>query len=408
MTPGRLAKALLRQISVSWREQPNQKDIDELEANIARVGLVVRVRWAIVAALAVFSIVAAVIYSSDGRIGGIWHHMAVPAAALGVVLLYNAYYQVNYRRFGNLAMFNVVQLVLDILVVTLLIYYSGGVYSWFTSMYLLFVLEAALILPSRRQVWAIAAAAIAAYGTVLLLVYVGALPHTPMPFVTNDLQREGSYVLVRAFWELTILAGTASVGTLLMRSFREREERLTRESVRDPRTGLYNRPYFRQELGLDIARARRYRRGVSVVLADIDDLDRFNGKFGYDAGNAMLVGIAETIRSTVLPSSDEADDLGLAVAARYGGEEFALLVSEDAPGEHRYGSALAERLRAAVGDLRIEDRSVTVSVGVSAYPVHGKTAGELLSAADAALGSAYAAGGNRVTLAGASGAENGE
>ena len=403
MTPGRLSKALIRRISVSWREQPSQTDIDALEANVSRVGLVVRLRWAIVTALGLFSVVAAGTYAADGRFAGMFPHMIVPAAALGFVLLYNAYYQVNYRRFGNVAVFNVVQLLADIVVVTLLIYYSGGVYSWFTSMYLLFVLEATLILPTRRQVAAITGAAIAAYSAILLLVYTGVLPHMSMPFVSDDLQFVGSYVIVRAVWEMTVLTGAAGVGTLLMREVRSREELFAAESVIDARTRLFNRSYFRRELGLDLERAKRFKRGVSVVLADVDELDRFNSKFGFEAGNEMLVAIGDVIRRAG-SIEDGVSNAELMVAARYGGEEFALLTPEDAPGEHTQGLRLAEWLNAAVGDLRIEDRSVTVSVGVAAYPVHGRSVAELIGAADNALSRAFTDGGNRVALASGAGA----
>jgi diguanylate cyclase (GGDEF)-like protein len=396
VSPGRFAKSLARRLTISWRQQPTQFDIEALAANVARVGLVVRVRWAIVAGLVLFSLVGGGVYAADGRIVDMWSHMTVPAAALAGVALYNAYYQASYRRFANIAVFNVVQLSLDILVVSVLIYYSGGVYSWFPAMYLLFVLEAALILPSQLQVYAVAGGAWAAYSAVLGLVYAGVLPHMAMPFVSNDLQTAGSYVAVRSLWELTVLAGAAGLGTALMHGLRAREDRLSADSVRDLRTGLFNRAYFRRELGLEIERARRDRRGVSVVLVDVDHFERFNEMFGTEAGNAMLVRLAEAITQAV--SGGASLEAQLVVVARYGGEEFALIVPEGSSGQMADGEALAERVRAAVGDARERDRSVTVSVGVAAYPAHGRTAAELIGSADAALSAAKAAGGNRVSM----------
>ncbi len=406
MNPGRLTKAFARRIRISWRQQPNQSDIDALDANVALVGLVVRVRWAIVAALVAFSIVGAAVYTADGSFGGIWRRMIVPAAALGCVLLYNTYYQLNYRRFANIGVFNVVQLVLDIVVASLLIYYSGGVYSWFAGMYLLFVLEAALILPTAIQVSSIAVAAWLSYSAVLALVYFRVLPHTTMPFVNNDLQYARSYVIVRSLWELTVLGGAAGVGTMLMRAVRAREQRLAAESVLDARTGLFNRVYYRAELAREVERARRHHRGVSVVLADIDGFERFNTMFGVDAGNAMLVAVADAMRAVVGPASS--GEAHLVTVARYGGEEFALVVPEIAPGESSEGVAFAEGMRVRVGAVRDEDRSVTVSIGVSAYPSDGRTAAELIGAADSALSAAKRAGGNRVVAGRVSSAEEDE
>lgn len=395
MIPGRLTKALQRRLIVSWREQPGQSDIEALEANVERVGLVIRLRWAIVAALAVFSVLAATIYAIDGHVVALPRQMLIPAGALGLVLVYNYYYQRNYKRFSNLAIFNAGQLLLDIAVVTLLLYYSGGVYSWFDAMYFLFVLEAALILESRQQVWFIAFAAAVAYVAVVGSVYLGVVPHMPMPFVSNDLQRAGAYVAVRTLWTLTVVFGTAIVGTLFVSETQGRVERLIALAVRDQRTGLFDRAFLRRELAVELERAKRFDRGVSVVVADIDGFEPFNDLFGVEAGNRMIVLVADVLRKV---SGCDGVEPCLVIGSRYGGEEFALLVPEDAKAGAVEASEMAERLRAMVGEIRDDDRSVTVSVGVATYPADGRTTSELLGAADAALARAYALGGNRVVV----------
>lgn len=394
MLSGRLNKALQRSLTIMWREQPSQSDIEELAANVERVGLVIRLRWAIVAAIAVFSALGAGIYALDGRAGVLGPHMVVPGVALLLVLVYNAYYQRTYRRFGNLALFNAAQLALDIAVVTVLVYYSGGVYSWFDALYYLFVLEAALILPSRRQVWAVAGVAAGAYVLVVGLVYTGVFPHMAMPFVHNDLQVAGSYVAVRALWTATVVFGAAAVGDLFMTAMRERLAALAKLSPRDSRTGLYDRAYLRRELAVEIERARRQRRGVSVIVADIDDFAHFNDVFGTEAGNRMIDLIAGVVQQVAGCAGGEPC---LVTAARYGGEEFALLVPE-ATESSEEGELMAEQLRAAIASMLDDDRSVTVSVGVSGFSRDGRTASELLSSSDAALARAAAEGGNRVVV----------
>jgi len=391
--PGRFSKALQRRLTIMWRDQPSQSDIEDLAANVERVGLVIRLRWAIVAAIVVFSALGAGIYSLDGQAGILGPHMVIPTTALLLVLVYNAYYQRVYRRFGNLALFNAGQLALDIVVVTVLVYYSGGVYSWFDALYYLFVLEAALILPSRRQVWGVAGAAAGAYVLVVGLVYAGILPHMAMPFVHNDLQVAGSYVAVRALWTVTVILGAAAVGDLFMSTMRERLAILVKLSVRDVVTGLYDRAYLRRELSVEIERARRFRRGVSVIIADIDDFAHFNDVFGMEAGNRMIDLIADVVRRV----AGDGGEPCLVLAARYGGEEFALLVPEASESSEE-GEVMAEQLRDAIASLLDDDRSVTVSVGVSAFSRDGRTASELLSSADAALVRAAADGGNRVVV----------
>jgi diguanylate cyclase (GGDEF)-like protein len=392
--PGRLNKALQRRLTILWRDQPSQGDIEELAANVERVGLVIRLRWATVAAIAVFSALGIGIYGLAGQAPALAPRMVIPGLALLLVLVYNTYFQRTYRSFGNLAIFNTVQLVLDILVVTVLVYYSGGVYSWFDALYYLFVLEAALILPSRREVWVVAGIAAGAYVLVAGLVYFGVLPHLTMPFVRNDLQGVGSYVTVRVLWTLTVIFGAATVGSLFTRATRERGHALAKQAVCDGRTGLYDRAYFRRELGAELERARRYSRGVSVIVADIDGFAHFNELFGTDAGNRMIELIAGVVREA---SGCASGQPCLVVSARYGGEEFALLVPED-PESGAAGEAMAERLREGVASVLDDDRSVTVSVGVARFSRDGRTASELLGAADAALVRAAADGGNRVVV----------
>ncbi len=392
---GRFARMMQRRLMVLWRDQPSQTDIEALEANTERVGLVIRLRWAIVGAIIIFSALGAGIYTLAGQASRLLPQMTIPAIALMFVLVYNTYYQRTYRRFGNLALFNSGQLLLDIAVVTVLVYHSGGVYSWFDAMYFLFVLEAALILPTRREVWLVAGAAAAAYVGVIGLVWLGILPHVGMPFVHNDLQANGSYVMVRALWTVTVLLGTATVGEMFVGAMRERNAALVEQSTRDMRTGLYDRAFVRRELAIEIERAKRFRRGVSVVLSDIDRFANFNELFGTDAGNRMIDLIADELRRV---SGTDGSEPSLVVAGRYGGEEFALIVPEEATAPTGEAVPLAERLRAQVAALLDEDRSVSVSVGVASYPRDGRTAAELLSAADAALVEAAAKGGNRVVV----------
>jgi diguanylate cyclase (GGDEF)-like protein len=391
---GRLTKSMQRRLMVLWRDQPSQSDIEALEANTERVGLVIRLRWAIVGAIVVFSVLGIAIYAAGGQVGLLWRQMVIPAMALVLVLVYNAYYQRTYRQFANLALFNAGQLLLDIAVVTVLVFYSGGVYSWFDAMYYLFVLEAALILP-RREVWWVAGAAVVAYLGVLGLVLLGILPHSPMPFVANDLQLNASYVAVRALWTVTVIFGTATVGEFFVRSSRERIDALIEQATHDPRTGLYDRAFIRREVGVEIERAKRFHRGVSVIIADIDRFEQFNEVFGTDAGNRMIDRIADVLRHVAGCDTSEPT---LVVAGRYGGEEFALIVPEDGTASLTDALPMAERLRAEIAAILDEDRSVSVSVGVAGYPRDGRTASELLSAADAALVGAAAQGGNRVIV----------
>lgn len=171
-------------------------------------------------------------------------------------------------------------------------------------------------------------------------------------------------------------------------------EVLRNQSIRDPLTGLFNRRYTEETLARDLARATRDKTGLGVVMIDVDHFKRFNDTFGHDGGDAVLQQIA-----SVMKAHTRAGD----VASRMGGEELLVLL----PGaDVETTRQKAERLRELVEALRVEHEGrslgqVTISVGVSAFPIHGVTAEKLIRTADKALYDAKHAGRNRVVVAAA-------
>lgn len=404
MNQSRIAKALARTAIVSWREKPTQYDIEALRANVERVGLVIRVRWAIVAALAVFSTVAAFVYSRAVPFEQFIANMTIPAFALVFVLGYNAFYQITYRRVGNVAFLNQAQLIFDIIVTTVLVYYSGGVYSWFSSMYLLFVLEGAFILPRRWHVWMLVTVSSVLYGLVLLAEYVGWIPHVDMPFVSNQMYGNATYVIVRYLWKITMYGGAGTIGILMMNRIHERERELRESSMNDETTGLFNRPYFHRVLSTEMERARRSGRELAVVITDVDQFSEINRVFGLDVGDEILEALGATLKAVAQEGhSEELYDLN--AACRIGGEELAVIVpevalyEEDVAPSRERALAIAEEFRARVEGLRVRGLSVTVSAAIAVFPGDGDTFDALIDAADRAVFSASQSGGNRVVAA---------
>ena len=401
----RLARALARTAVVSWREHPTQYDIESLRANIERVGLVIRVRWAIVAALSIFSVIAAYVYAQEVPFTQFVTNMTVPAFALVFVMSYNTFYQMTYRKVGNVSFLNQAQLIFDIIVTTVLVYYSGGVYSWFSAMYLLFILEGAFILPKKWHVWMLVTVSAVLYGFVLGAEYLRWIPHVDVPFVTNHLFANGTYVLVRYLWKATMYGGAGTIGILMMQRIHVREKELQGSSFVDETTGLFNRPYFHRVLAAEIERARRGGRDLAIVVADVHKFAELNRVFGLDVGDEILAALGGVLREVSRDEGlDEVHDLH--IACRVGGEEMAIIVpqfaryeGEVAPAGDR-AMAMAEKFRSRVEALRVRGLSVTVSVGVAVFPADGDTFDSLVDAADRALYEASDAGGNRVVSAG--------
>lgn len=161
-------------------------------------------------------------------------------------------------------------------------------------------------------------------------------------------------------------------------------------AVRDSLTGLYNRRYLDETLEREVSRARREGIPLSLVMLDIDYFKRVNDTYGHQVGDEVLRMLAATLSADV-----RAED----VACRYGGEEFLILLPnmplETAMLRAEAWRAAVERLAIAHGDFVL---TFTISLGVSAYPDHGKTPDDLTRCADQALYKAKREGRNRVAV----------
>jgi diguanylate cyclase (GGDEF)-like protein len=177
------------------------------------------------------------------------------------------------------------------------------------------------------------------------------------------------------------------------RQLEQRNRDLERLSALDTLTQIANRRRFDAVLRQEWRRAVRDEAPVSLLFCDIDYFKRFNDTYGHQAGDECLVRVAQAMEETLNRPAD--------LVARYGGEEFiALLVDTDADGARM----LAERMRARIEELRVENRDsavgpfLTVSLGVATVvPNPTLRPEDLVDLADRALYAAKASGRNRVS-----------
>ena len=149
----------------------------------------------------------------------------------------------------------------------------------------------------------------------------------------------------------------------------------------DPLTGLANRRRFERELDHHLERFGDDARGA-VVMLDLDHFKDVNDLLGHAAGDQLLASIAQAFGRTVQRC---------ALAARIGGDEFAFLLPEaDLTAAEQVAAELVTVVRTHVADLDGVRRRVTASVG--AVLIDGRTAEDLLGAADAMLYDAKDAG----------------
>jgi len=160
-----------------------------------------------------------------------------------------------------------------------------------------------------------------------------------------------------------------------------------RLAMSDPLTGLANRHRLTEYLD---SRLNEGTAGLGLLLLDLDGFKEINDSFGHEAGDAVLLAVAERL-TRFARSSD--------LVARLGGDEFALVV--DGPRSPADLRALARRLMAAIGKpvtLQTTQCRVGLSVGIALAPLHGRSREVLLRHADLALYRAKREGRGRCVL----------
>jgi len=151
-----------------------------------------------------------------------------------------------------------------------------------------------------------------------------------------------------------------------------------RRAATDALTGLANRAAFIRVLETATAQAGRHGGGFALAFIDLDGFKSINDTRGHAAGDEVLVAVAARIRA-VARASDQ--------LCRLGGDEFVILLDGIAAEEQaahaaaRYAAAIEEPIALADGGMV----RVGVSLGLARCPIDGRTASELVQAADARM-----------------------
>jgi two-component system cell cycle response regulator len=169
-----------------------------------------------------------------------------------------------------------------------------------------------------------------------------------------------------------------------------RSQKLLQLATSDPLTGLFNRGYLDERFAVELSRARRYGKRLTIAVIDADNFKSLNDTHGHSAGDLVLRKIGAILRD----SFRQSDTVG-----RYGGEEFVVILPET---ELEAGRQKLESLREWVASTPIalashrKEVQVTISVGLASFPNDGDDAAELYALADERMFQAKKEGRNRV------------
>ena len=156
------------------------------------------------------------------------------------------------------------------------------------------------------------------------------------------------------------------------------QEKLREQAISDPLTGLYNRRYYEETINQELMRAKRHKQELSLLMLDLDHFKRFNDNYGHAAGDYVL----KTIGSLLLESMRGEDTI-----CRLGGEEFIIVL----PGTGMEAARqIANGLCKSINELHLAMKDLSlgklsVSIGISTYPINGMQKDELTKLSDIAL-----------------------
>ena len=186
---------------------------------------------------------------------------------------------------------------------------------------------------------------------------------------------------LRAFSLFGEQAATAITNAPLHEAQRLSASRTSYQALHDGLTGLANRTLFLDRLGLALSRRRSDQERIALLTVDLDDFKRINDSLGHEAGDRVLVKMAERLRN----GTRAADTV-----ARLGGDEFAILVEgvRDETEARKTATRILDAIRPPV---QVGDHSVQLGASIGIIldsPGSETTREDLLRSADTALHSA--------------------
>lgn len=195
---------------------------ERLDDRCVRANIVSRTRWIMLAAVALYGIFAGVCFSLSS-VGFFFSSNQVMFLTLTfiAVFVYNLFFSVECSYFSRFPYLTHVQIGLDLLIVSVLIHFTGGVFSWFWPVYLLVTLEAAFLFEDKRDVWLIGTLGAAFYGAILAAESVQLIPALQMPFVDSSQHKVALFQILMWCWVAGMNATVAFIAAFFMSTIRK-------------------------------------------------------------------------------------------------------------------------------------------------------------------------------------------
>lgn len=322
---------------------------------------------------------------SDGVFPGLRSAQLVFAGYLVISVIFQI---IIHRGFAASDERSLAMGVVDIACLSYAVYLHGPATSVIPFLYLLIPVVNAASSSSRSSVaMRLAAICSLSYMGLLTATALHVLPYSPAGPAGKLGTPSLSHLVSSGVLVMFSVLGTTHIVLRQMLALERMNKRLAELSNRDELTSLFNRRHLISELRRQIERVAR---GATcgVMMIDLDGFKRVNDQMGHEAGDLLLMDIANALTS---------ETRGLDLVARYGGDEFVVVLPDLSP---EGAIPVAERIVEAVGRVgreRWTDTPVTASVGLTMAAASDDVT-SLLRRADAEAYAAKRAGGHRLSV----------
>ena len=268
--------------------------------------------------------------------------------------------------------FDYITLIASILLISIILFITGGNESHYKILFLPTILFYTVRFGLK---WGFAASGMTAF-TLTAANVIAFIQH-------KALNLELDIIYIGIFFLISWLVGS------MVDMERAISDRLSKQVNVDDLTGLYNHRFLREELKRKTEEEQAA--SFTLMMMDLDYFQYYNETHGHQAGDRLLVEVAEDIIETVRDSGK---------VFRFSSDEFAVILDH---GDQEKALSLAESIRASIKDgFTIADPEqyweydLTASLGLAFYPADGSTRDELITKAEQALYKAKVISGNKV------------
>lgn len=203
-------------------------------------------------------------------------------------------------------------------------------------------------------------------------------PKVPIRFHIRALHGDGVYyvheLIVTNFLDLAGINGVV----INFRDITEEkriEQQLNNNAFYDPLTSLPNRTFFRSRINTVITNAMNNGNQFYLAIFNVDDLQQINDMFGHETGDLLLQQVSKRL-SKNLPSDT--------FISRMGGDEFALIIKDNRISSSEIGEEIMDLMKDSFR-LESQDVYISISLGISCFPINATDKQKLLTYATSSM-----------------------